>query len=77
MRTIADQWASYERAVLPKDASAIQRRECKRAFYAGAQAVLGMQFDIANLSEDAGVACLDGLLAEGEQFCRDVLAGIA
>lgn len=33
---IAGGWDSYRRMVLPADASEIQLRECRQAFYAGA-----------------------------------------
>jgi hypothetical protein len=39
-RTIADFWASYRRSVVPRDASPVQVQECRRAFYAGATALL-------------------------------------
>jgi len=38
MRSVFDEWKSYEREVVPKNATAIQREECRRAFYAGAWA---------------------------------------
>jgi len=37
---MAEQWDQFARAVLPKDAPADQRREMRRAFYAGAQGIL-------------------------------------
>jgi biotin synthase-like enzyme len=37
---MAEQWDSFARAVLPKDAPAVQRQEMRRAFYAGAQGML-------------------------------------
>ena len=37
---MAEQWDSFARAVLPKDAPAVQRTEMRRAFYAGAQGIL-------------------------------------
>lgn len=37
---IKEQWESYEREVVPANASAEQRLETRRAFYAGAQAML-------------------------------------
>lgn len=37
---MAEQWDQFARTVLPKDASAEQRREMRRAFYAGAQGIL-------------------------------------
>jgi hypothetical protein len=36
---IGEQWADYSAEVVPPDAPAVQREECKRAFYAGAQAM--------------------------------------
>lgn len=33
---IIDEWTSYDRDVVPADAGAVQREECRRAFYAGA-----------------------------------------
>jgi hypothetical protein len=38
MNTLQSKWASFERDVVPKGASAIQRTEMRRAFYAGAAA---------------------------------------
>ena len=35
-----EQWDQFARAVLPTDASGTQRREMRRAFYGGAQAIL-------------------------------------
>lgn len=35
--TIGEAWASYVAEVVPAAASEVQREECKRAFYAGAQ----------------------------------------
>lgn len=37
---MAEQWDQFARAVLPKDAPPDQRREMRRAFYAGAQGIL-------------------------------------
>jgi hypothetical protein len=37
---MAEQWNDYARKVLPADASTVQRQETRRAFYAGAQAIL-------------------------------------
>jgi hypothetical protein len=38
--TIRQSWASYRANVIPADAPEIQLKECRRAFYGGAQAVL-------------------------------------
>lgn len=37
---MAEQWDSFAREVLPKDAPPTQRQEMRRAFYAGAQGIL-------------------------------------
>lgn len=37
---MAEQWDQFSRSVLPPDAPQDQRREMRRAFYAGAQGVL-------------------------------------
>lgn len=39
---LAEQWDSYSREVLPKNASTVQRWECRRAFYAGAGVLMGL-----------------------------------
>jgi hypothetical protein len=43
---LLEQWNSYSQAVMPRDASAVQIQECRRAFYAGAQALMGV-LDVA------------------------------
>lgn len=37
---MAEQWDQFARSVMPKDAPESQRREMRRAFYAGAQSIL-------------------------------------
>lgn len=39
-RTLHDAWLSYEELVVPTVASAEQRKETRRAFYGGAQAIM-------------------------------------
>lgn len=39
-KLMAEQWDQFSRSVLPKDAPLTQRTEMRRAFYAGAQAIL-------------------------------------
>ena len=74
MRTLHDQWASYENSVIPKSAPAIQTQECRRAFYAGAQAMMGMVAEVGNsgVSEDAGVALLESFKNELNDFLARV-----
>lgn len=40
MKAIEKGWKSYLTMVIPKDASAVQIEECRRAFYAGAAILL-------------------------------------
>jgi len=37
---MAEQWDQFARAVIPAGAPPVQRQEMRRAFYAGAQAIL-------------------------------------
>jgi hypothetical protein len=37
---MAEQWDGFSRKVMPADAPQVQRQEMRRAFYAGAQAIL-------------------------------------
>ena len=37
---MAEQWDEFDRKILPKDCPSTQRIEMRRAFYAGAQAIL-------------------------------------
>lgn len=78
MRTIADQWVDFERLVLV-NAGKVQRSEMRRAFYAGAQAVLRVTLDIAaaDSSDDAGAAMLEGLHDECRRFGGEIAAGRA
>lgn len=41
-RRLAKEWDDYERRVLPIAAGEAQRTEMRRAFYAGAQAMMGV-----------------------------------
>jgi hypothetical protein len=36
LKTIFDAWKSFEAEIIPSVAGAVQREECRRAFYAGA-----------------------------------------
>lgn len=70
MNTIQQAWETFERDVVPKDAGRVQRTEMKRAFYAGATAALSVTSAIGEhgISEDAGVAILEGLHQEVIRF---------
>jgi hypothetical protein len=50
--TIRDGWDSYDTQVLPANAHAIQRSECRRAFYAGAWTLLQMMKRLNELPDE-------------------------
>lgn len=78
MNYIEIAWKTYDAQVLPKDAPAIQRKECKRAFFAGAQGLLGTILGFLEPGTDATEADLrrmDLVEEELDQFARDVLEG--
>lgn len=74
MNTIGEQWDSYRDTVIPKSAGAVQIEEARRAFYAGANATLGVMSRVseADVSEMAGVHILEGLHDEMRRFIRTV-----
>ena len=77
---VAEQWDQFARLVLPKEAPADQRREMRRAFYSGAQAIL---FNvIASLDEEPeptgeDLRIIDGVGRELEDFAEMVKNGRA
>lgn len=79
MTSIREQWDSFDVAVVPKGCSALQRQEMRRAFYAGAESVLALFFDIGgdHVSEDEGVVRLERFHEECRTFARDVEEGRA
>jgi len=79
MRTIAQQWALFERLVMPPGAGQMQRQEMRRAFYSGFQASLnvGVEIAAADMSDEAGAAVLQGLHEECRLFCAEIQAGRA
>jgi hypothetical protein len=75
---VAEQWAAFATLILePIDAPRLQRIEMRRAFYAGFHAALIVEFAIAELSDDAGVAVLNGLHDECKAFAREIAEGRA
>ncbi len=75
-RTVAEAWVSYERDVIPAAAGPKQRKETRLAFYAGAQALLGLVDGVAidDISEDQGAAMIECLHLELQAFGLHVLA---
>jgi hypothetical protein len=70
------QWRSYRARVVPADAPAVQVVECRRAFYAGAQA---LRAEFCQMMDDPRRREVEILAIEVEidQFGRDVKAGVA
>lgn len=79
-KIMADAWASFEKAVMPNGASHVQRTEMRRAFYAGAQGVLGgmlSMLDPGHEPTEDDYKVMDGVEQELEDFQKDVSEGRA
>jgi len=73
MKTVFEEWKSYERDVVPPDAPAVQREECRRAFYAGAFAMFGLVITATEpRSEEDCEANLQGLQDECLAIVKDL-----
>lgn len=77
MNTIQAQWEFFSRHSIPKNAPPMQIQEMRRAFFAGAAGMLGINYLVAEMSEDAGVQVLEGVRLELDAFGADVLNGRA
>jgi hypothetical protein len=73
MNTIQEKWESFKILVIPNDAPRIQIKEMRNAFFAGAISVISITDAISevNVSEDAGVAMLEGLHDECRRFVNE------
>lgn len=65
-RRVREAWADFERAVLPASVGAVQRQEMRRAFYAGAYAIMDTM--AAAMSGD------DEMTADDERAMLDLAA---
>jgi hypothetical protein len=74
-------WRDYRVKVMPLAAPAIQATECRRAFYAGAQAMIAAMLSFLGHNDDPAteqeLADMDALQAELDRFANDVKAGRA
>lgn len=71
--TLLEAWQSFERHVVPAGASAIQREECRRAFYAGAVGLRKLIDDaVEPLDEAENQARLQALDDELNAFPKDL-----
>jgi len=79
MNTVQEQWESFYKLVVPKYASAAQVTEMRRAFYAGVESMLRIQWAIGDtdISEDGAMAILDGVHDECQRFAAEVAKGAA
>lgn len=79
VKTLAGAWESFERSVLAT-AGPVQRREMRRAFYAGAAGVIGLIMNQLEAGDDAtpgDLAMMDSVLDEINAFGRAVTEGKA
>lgn len=79
-KLLAQQWCSYLEQVLPGGASPVQAIETRRAFYAGARAMMSVVFcNLSGADETTAedLAVMESLQAELEEFVRDVAEGRA
>ncbi|MEY4761796.1 MAG: hypothetical protein RLZZ200_1652 [Pseudomonadota bacterium] len=77
-RHIAAGWSQYAEHVLPKEAGAVQKTETRRAFYAGAVAVLArVMAQVSDEDEvtDQDMQVMDDIMAELEEFKAELEAG--
>lgn len=74
--TLLDEWRSYRGEVLPRNAPAVQVRETRRAFYAGAAAWFGLMLRAADQPGDepteVELSRVDALNAELEAFGKAI-----
>jgi hypothetical protein len=71
---VMDGWESFKAAVMPPDAPPVQIQEMRRAFFAGAWLLLTEMraYMTDDVSEEQGVAFLEGLKSEMERFQHQV-----
>lgn len=73
---IMKQWEEFAAAVMPPEPAVNQVNEMRRAFFAGATAMLSVLREITDdVDEDAGVEILEGLHVEGNEFAKGILDG--
>lgn len=74
---ITDAWASYMERVMTENPAEYQVQECRRAFYAGAEAAMSASMKIAGLPEDKAENALVEMEGELLHFVEQVKAGEA
>jgi hypothetical protein len=77
---VAEQWVSFEKAILPPNCSDVQRQEMRRAFFAGSFVVMDVLAEAMSDSDDMTAAdetVMIDLATEREMYLADMLAGRA
>lgn len=77
---IGASWREYRTRVIPLEAPPIQATECRRAFYAGAQALLGILLAVMEPGTEpttADLRTMDEIADELTAFSRAVRDGRA
>lgn len=77
MNDIEQKWKDYRFSVIPLDAPQVQTIESRRAYYAGAAAVIKMALHLAGQSQQQAAKQMHELRKECERFQADVVAGRA
>lgn len=75
--SVNDRWLTFAQQVLPKEASAIQRKEMKRAFFAGFTACLVGGVEMVAFPDEDGAARLMRYHEECKGFAVAVEMGAA
>lgn len=74
MNTIQCEWNDYAEIAMPREAERVQRRETRRAFYAGYMAALiqitelAQCVDAGSMSREGGAAVMEGVREELARF---------
>lgn len=80
MRLLESAWQSYRAKVIPPGAPGVQLVESRRAFYAGARALLGSLIAVLGPDQEAtesDLAIMDSVQEELDEFRKDVENGKA
>jgi len=79
MNTIQRHWDAYLAMVVPVDAPPVQIQETRRAFYAGAEAMMCINRAIGEpgIAENDAVKMMEGCATELRSFSDDVANGKA
>ena len=79
MNIIEKEWEKFSNLIIPKNVSAIQKQEMRRAFYCGVEAMLRIQYDLgdSSLNEVEAVKKLEDIHKECNLFASEIIRGVA